>query len=207
MEDSSSGYESLTTERTQKEAKEKQLKIETHKHPNSSKQAQVEINKGPMIEPGSVADYLSQPFESSPEKETPKVEDLCFKTPVGDPDSGFKTPLVGDLITPVEPVGQSLVEVASKLKNDTKVQEKDDSVVAETRLEHVVVNEPGSKNNEPSKENEARKLDSESNMASPKTKQDLLQDSTNGKRQHCQNSSEDRVNEPTFPECSNRQVC
>ncbi|KAK1425378.1 hypothetical protein QVD17_20730 [Tagetes erecta] len=186
MEDSSSGYESLTTERNQKDAKEKHLKIETHKHGSA------EINKGPMVEPGSVADYLSQPFESSPEKGTPKVEDLCFKTPVGDPDSGFKTPLIGDPITPVEPVGKSLVEVASKLKNETKIQEKDDLLVAETR------NETESKNNEPAKENEGQNLGSESNMASPKTKQDLLRDSTNGKGQN-------RVNEPKIPECSERQ--
>ncbi|KAI3744074.1 hypothetical protein L1987_57147 [Smallanthus sonchifolius] len=177
VESSSSGYESLTTERTLKAVKETQAKIE--------------FDKAAMIEPATVADYLSQPYESSPEKGTHKDSDL-----------GFKTPPFGD---PIEPVDQSLVEVASELNSITKMQEKNDLVGAETRLEHTVVSETDSKNNQLLKENEVQKLGSKSDKASPKSKKDLLQDSRNGKCRYCGRGNDDHVNEPVIPDCSERQ--
>ncbi|KAK9051293.1 hypothetical protein SSX86_027920 [Deinandra increscens subsp. villosa] len=165
-EGSSSGYESLTTESAHIS--------KINKQPNSTKQVKMEMNKAAMVEPASVADYLSQPFASSPEKGTHEVEDLEFKTPL--------------TVDPVKPVDQSLVEVASQLNNDTKLQEKDD-------LEHAVINETDSRNNELLKENEVQKVNSESD------KGDMLQDSINGKCQYC-----GRGSEPKIPECSERQT-
>ncbi|KAD4982840.1 hypothetical protein R6Q59_002474 [Mikania micrantha] len=193
MEGSSSGYESVTTDRTQMAAEVKPAKIETDKRSNLTEQAIIEIEKAAMIEPDTVADYLSQPFESSPEKGTQEVEDLGFKTPPS--------------VDPSIPVDQSLVEVASKLDNDANIQEKDDSVAADTRLEveHTVINETDAENTQLSKENEAQKLDSTTDKTSPKSQQDSLQDSANDRCQHCGRSDDDHVNEPVIPDCSEKQ--
>ncbi|XP_076902468.1 uncharacterized protein LOC143557235 [Bidens hawaiensis] len=137
---------------------------------NSTEQANIKIDKAAMmeLEPPSVADYLSQPFESSPEKGTHKVEDL-----------GFKTPTFVDAVVSVD---QTLVEVASQLDNNIRVEEKDDLAAAETLLEErTVINETEYR----SKENEVQMLDS------PKPKKKLLQDSTNGKCPYCGRGGDD----------------
>ncbi|KAI7734236.1 hypothetical protein M8C21_011549 [Ambrosia artemisiifolia] len=191
MEGSSSGYESLSTDITHKAAKEEQAEIQIDKEPNIIKQTKIEMDEAAKVEPATVADYLSRPSESSPDKETPKVEDL-----------GFKTPPTGD---PVTPVDQSLVEVASKLNNDLKIQENDDLVAAETLLEHTVIDETDPNNNQFSKEIEVQTSGSKSNKASPKSEENSLQDFPNGNCRHCGRSSDDRVNELVTPECSEKQ--
>ncbi|MFS8027782.1 hypothetical protein Hanom_Chr16g01502751 [Helianthus anomalus] len=268
MDDSSSGHESLTTDITRKAAEQKPAKIQM---PILTKQTKMELDEAAMIEPASVADYISRPVESSPEKGTRKDEDVGFKTPVADnlsrpvgfspdkgtrkdedlgfktpvadnlsrpvgfspdkgtrkdeelgfktpvadylsqpfesspekgtrkvEDSGFKTPPTGD---PVTPVDQSFVEVAAQLNNNSKIQEKDDLVVAETPLEQTVINETDPENNQSSKEIEVQK----SGLKTPKSEENLLQDSTNGKCQYYIRSSDDRVNEPVTPERYERQ--
>ncbi|KAF5761794.1 hypothetical protein HanXRQr2_Chr16g0769241 [Helianthus annuus] len=267
MDDSSSGYESLTTDITRKAAEQKQAKIQM---PILTKQTKMELDEAAMTEPASVADYISRPVESSPEKGTRKDEDVGFKTPLADnlsrpvgfspdkgtrkdedlafktpvadnlsrpvgfspdkgtrkdedlgfktpvadylsqpfesspekgtrkvEDSGFKTPPTGD---PVTPVDQSFVEVAAQLNNNSKIQEKDDLVVAETPLEQTVINETDPANNQLSKEIEVQK----SGLKTPKSEENLLQDSMNGKCQYYR-SSDDRVNEPVTPERYERQ--
>nr|XP_043627191.1 uncharacterized protein LOC122598672 [Erigeron canadensis] len=208
-EDYLSGSESSATEN---ETKEKQGDIEIARRSNSQKQNDKSPNSGSgsidnkdhdkkkavVIEPASVADYLSQPLESLLEEGTHKDEDL-----------GVNTPLIVDSVMPAE---QILVEVASQLNNtsNTNIEDMNDLVMAKTHLEHKVVKKNDSKINSPnfaskideltSKENEVQKPVSLDQKASPKSKYIVLQDSTKGKCLHCGKRSDERVNESEFSE-------
>lgn len=86
-ENNLSGNESSTTEKTEKNVKEPQGETDTEREsnphkPNEKNSTSSLDNKSPskkksaVIEPASVADYLAQPIDSSPQKGSQKVKNF-----------------------------------------------------------------------------------------------------------------------------------
>ncbi|XP_024988424.1 uncharacterized protein LOC112523170 [Cynara cardunculus var. scolymus] len=156
---------------------------------SSNDKCHVDKNKAVVIQPAAVAD-LVQPIESLVGNRSCELGDLAVT------DS--------PIVDPAKPVS-SLVELASQVFDNTKLEEKNDLVVAETPLEQnscptstseVVGSVP--------KENEVEKLVPSDDKASPKSN-GYLPASTNGACSFCGRNTNDRVNEPKTPECSEKQ--
>ncbi|KAI3719723.1 hypothetical protein L6452_20625 [Arctium lappa] len=166
---------------------------------SSNDKSYVDKKKAMVIQPAAVAD-LVQPIESVADL-VQSIESLSEK---GSCRLGDLAVTGSPIVDPTKPVS-SLVELASQVFDNTKLQEKDDLVVAETPLEQnncptstseVVGSVP--------KESEVEKLVSLDDKASKKS-DDCLPASTNGTCSFCGRNTTDSVNESKTPECSEKQ--